>query len=310
VAKPKKKGPPSTERKIHFYRVNAGLRENGKPRRLNFEKALELVEKKAFADDQRYWVLGDGNAVAGWPESGRNRPALELATLRRTNLPRSEKAGVRGPLGLPPGTSLHEGTHIEFFPKGIVGVEFNFYGTRASRLPDYLRRATDNTLPAFTLEPLLRQDAAKQLDGSDHLRVLDLRVRSSYAATVAEADQSLGAALTACQQAGGSDVVHLVLEPEPYKRTALRAGLLRGVRRLARRSDLQDNALTFKVKAVEDDRVDLIDLLKDELVVTKRVVKVDEISRAVDDASVYQAIEEAYAELKPELELAASIAEA
>jgi hypothetical protein len=173
-----------------------------------------------------------------------------------------------------------------------------------------LRRATDNTLPAFTLEPLLRQDAAKQLDGSDHLRVLDLRVRSSYAATVAEADQSLGAALTACQQAGGSDVVHLVLEPEPYKRTALRAGLLRGVRRLARRSDLQDNALTFKVKAVEDDRVDLIDLLKDELVVTKRVVKVDEISRAVDDASVYQAIEEAYAELKPELELAASIAEA
>jgi len=52
----------------------------------------------------------------------------------------------------------------------------------------------------------------------------------------------------------------------------------------------------------------LVDVLRDELVASKKVVRVDSRSRALDPAATYAAIEEAYLELKPQLEAAAAAA--
>lgn len=54
-------------------------------------------------------------------------------------------------------------------------------------------------------------------------------------------------------------------------------------------------------------RVEEIDLLSDELVVKKQVVKQDARFRSVDKNSAYRAIEEAYQELKEQLETAAGV---
>jgi len=81
-------------------------------------------------------------------------------------------------------------------------------------------------------------------------------------------------------------------------------------RRLASRPGLRENAEKFVVKGLNEeiDAIEEVDVLKDQLISTKRIFRVDKRTRVLDDASAYAAIEQAYSELKADLEAAASIA--
>ena len=299
---------PTTERKIHFFRANAGLAPGGKLVPVDFSKLFDVVAGKRYASGERYWELADGNAVCAWPDDGRAHPAARLATVRRQGLPLLEDAGALSDLPIPASAGLYEASHVMCFPKNIVGVEFNFYGPRPSRLPRYLQTVVGAGCPTFTLDPLLREDVSAQLRQLKRIRKLDLKVRASYTERVQQANQTLGRALAACREVGDSDVVQIVLQPAPHERGWLANKALTAVRALARRSDLRENALTFQVRGVQEDSpIETIDVLRDELIATKQVVLVDSRSRAVNDDSAYRAIEEAYSELKQQLENASSV---
>lgn len=305
----KGKAPPTADRKLYFYRANAGRTKAGEPKTVPASKLLKRLAKLPWEDT--YWTLPDGNAVNAWVDSLGDTLRMQLATVRRSGLPLLDDAGRRSPLAIATTAGLCEAVHIVFFPNNLVGVEFNFYGPRPSRLPSYLRRVLgDDRVPAFTLDPLLRRDVTAQLDRMRHLRVLDLTVRAAYAETIAQADQDLGAAFVAARNVGAPHIVHLELRPEPYRRDQwLGSKLLSGVRNLATRDDLRENTSRFIVRGLNvDERVEEIDLLKDHLVSSKKIVRLDHRSRALNDQAAYAAIEEAHAELKYDLELAASAA--
>lgn len=292
---------PTVERSIHFYRADTGYGDDGRPLPLDVDAVLGAVHALPFTpSDQggRYLAQNDGEDLCAWVDAEVAPKRLRLARLRRNALPQAEMAGQLSDVALARGAALYEAVHLLFLPENIVAAEFNFYGPRPTRLPSYLQALVGDLPTPFVMEQILRQDAADQLDRQQGLRLVDLRVRPSYAAAVRQADSSLGAALDAAAAVGQADVVGVVLQAEPRSRSArLGQGLLDGVRALSRRADLRDNAARFAVNGVgPDGLVERINVLSDALVSVQQVARIGRTSRAVDRDSAYAAIEAAYRE--------------
>jgi hypothetical protein len=297
-----------SERSIYFYRADAGLQPSGKPVEINVKPILDRIGQLAYADGERYVAQDDGNVLCCWVDSV-DTSQMRLATVRRTGLPLIEEAGGLNGLNLTTNQGLYEPIHLQVFANNIIGVEFNFYGPRPSRLGSYLRRVVGDSLcPTFSMNALLRQDVLTQLNRLHEIRVLDLAIRPSYAATVRQADRDLGAAFQAAARVGTPQLVALRLSPEPYGRNWLGQRVVGAVRNLATRGDMRENTRTFKVNGLDDQtgRVEEVDVLRDQLVSSKRIVRLNDRTRAVDDQAAYAAIREAYSELKADLEQAAS----
>jgi hypothetical protein len=304
--------PPvkTVERRIYFYRVDAGVDDGGRPLPFDARPALAWVDALPFTTDGRYLMDEDGNHTCCWPDPALGAcPRLRFGSIRRSGFPQVERGGALAPLHLAPSSGLAEQVHVIFFPDGIIGAEFNFYGPRITRLPPYLQAKAGDLCPALTFMPLLRQDVSDQLERLRDVRLLRLRIHASYAARVAEADRDLGAAFRAAQRAGAGEEIEIVIRPRAYSRQPLARRLLGAVRRLAALGDLRDEVGHFSVKGLNADtgQVDLVDVLSDQLVARAQIICLDGQARALNSASAYAAIERAYGDLRPQLRRAAGV---
>lgn len=300
---------PVVERSVYFFRIDTGISAAGKPNKLDLSNAVEQISKMPFAaDSKRYWTLPSGDALALWTPSAGKFDRFNLAAVRRSSLPQSELNGKLSDLRLADGAGLHEPSHIKILPDNILGVEFNFYGPRVSRLPGYLRHAVP-TLSDFALEALLRKDVEAQLKNHSEIRTLDLYIRPSYVDSVTAASKGLGAAFDSIRAVSRAGVIGLTLRPEPYKRDALPSKVLKAVKKLAKRNDLNENVSTFKVRGFNqvEDRTEVLDLLQDQLVTKKQIVTLGTRSRAIDSSAAFDAIDQAYDELKDEIRVSAGL---
>ncbi len=202
----------TAKRSIHFFRIDGGADDSGVPIAVDLRPALQKVDGLPFRDAAtggRYVSSGDADQCAWIDEVGEICEICEIrfANVRRNALPQAEAAGELTDLVLADDAGICEVSHLCIFPDGIVGIEFNFYGPRPSRLAPYLRRAVGDDCPEFKLEALLRQDVAAVLQRKKAVRKLDLNVRRPYIAVIEEADVSLGAALRAAETASQADCV-------------------------------------------------------------------------------------------------------
>jgi hypothetical protein len=206
-------------------------------------------------------------------------------------------------------SGLVEETHFVFFKKNIVGVAFNFYGPRISRLSRYFEIKASTVGPLVHFEPLLRSDIQKQLDSLQDVRLFQLRIRPSWASTLANANEDLAATFEAASRVGSPEEVEVILRPRKYSRMPLAKGLLDTIRRIAAIPRLREEASAFIVRGMKEDtrHVETIDILSDQFVSTREIVLLGAKSRAVKKTSAYQAIETAHAALGPQLRLAASV---
>jgi hypothetical protein len=302
---PSAPGTRTVDRRIYFYRLDAGIDASGTPLPLNLSPTIEAVAAVPFeVDSPRYWIQSDGDAIALWPNTPtRSFSEFSLAAIRRSALPQSELNGNLSDLPLARGAGLHEPIHIKIFDNNIMGVEFNFYGPRPSRLPQYLQHVISGS-PHFAIQPLLRQDVAEQLERHEELRVLKLFVRRSYVDDLASASESLSDAFSSIKSLSQAKVLGLTLKPEPNQRTSLGKKILKGVKKLAQRPDKVENVITFQAKGINADtgRVEALDLLQDKLIYTRQVVTVGGNSRAVDPTAAFAAIEGAYSESRAAIE--------
>jgi hypothetical protein len=140
-----------------------------------------------------------------------------------------------------------------------------------------------------------------------------LKIHASYATTVRRLNSSLGGAFAAARRAasGGEEVeVEIVIRPKAYSRgSTLEGGLLTSARALAARTDLPENATRFVVGGLDrvSQKVETIDLLRDQLISKKQIVKQGPRTRALLASSAYAAIGEAHSELRNELTSAAAL---
>ncbi|MER7209866.1 hypothetical protein ABT340_22635 [Streptosporangium sp. NPDC000239] len=309
--RPQQPKPPTIQRSVYFYRIDAGADETGIPKNINVELEAGL---KAIGDlpfdlaNRRYMNQSDGSSLCTWIDAVGEVTKIRLGTIRKNALPQSEFGGTLRNLTLEAEEGLCETSHICLFPNGIVGVEHNFYGPRAKRLSAYMMHVLSGSLPSFTMEALLRHDVSKQLEGNKSVRKLTLRVRRSYTSTIAEANESLGRALDAAAVGSDAAVVGLILQPEPYKKIDLKSDLIHFLRRIMRKEDLREQTRELKATIVDDKtgRTDEINLLEDQLISKKTILRQSQRSRVLNSDDAYRKIAEAYEELREDLLSASS----
>lgn len=297
--------PEEAARRIHFYRMHAGLEANGRRTPFDIVPSLRTINKLPFADPGRYMDNGDGNTTCAWIDSGK-LPRMRLATIRKTDLPQFENAGRLADLNLPVDGGLVEAMHLVFFADNVVGAEFNFYGPRASRLRDYLRHVAPVESQNLTkVRSLGRGDILAQLKRLDSIRLLTIRASPSYAEILAEEDTDLGSIMTAAANVDGAEQVAISISVAPRSRdTHLATKVFDAIKRLAKKGKINEELVSkFEVRGFSEDlhRLDTVDLLKDFLVSDQKVTKVTARSRGLVSATVYQAIEDAYSEMKDQI---------
>lgn len=300
---------PQVDRRIQFYRISFGQTPAGVPVHLDLGPLLQQINALAFAENARYVAGPDGTSLCCWPDRRDAMPyRFRIGVIRRGGLPRLENAGALSDLTIPQDAGLVELTHCVSFEHGIVGAVFNFYGPRPSRFASYLNSRAQLPQPA-EMEALLHQDVHRRFARLNNLKLLDLKVRPAFIETLEEADQDLGSAFAAAREAGGAEHVQIVLRSGRARREHLADRVLGFVRTLLHRDDLQENAERFVVKGFDRDaeRVEELDLLNDKLVTKKSIIRQNGRSRALNDASAYEAVEEAFNELRDELLQAAGV---
>jgi hypothetical protein len=298
------------ERRIHFFRINIGSTENGRALAFDARPFCEHLQGLVFDEAGAYWSSGDGDYTFGLVDRADPPQRLRLVLSRRSALPHIEQDGRTTPLDLGMNEGLAEQTHMIFFPDNILGAEFNFYGPRVSRLRGYFRTKAQHLCDDILLEQLLRGDALAKLDRLRDLRLFKLGIHRAYAAAVAEADEDLGTAFQTQLRLSEAEKVEIVLRAKPRDPgSPLAARLLQIAKRLLRQPGLTEHASTFRIKAHDPDigRKEEINLLNDQLIAHKQVVKHDERYRVVDSDSMYAAIQSAYGELREEIRTAASL---
>jgi len=304
--------PATVERRIFFYRVNVGQDNASRPIRFHAATALQHIDGLPYSAAGRYVAGPDNTSLCAWIDNGRQQPCMRLGTIRRGGFPQVERSGILSDLTLTADAGLAEVTHLAFFSQNILGAVFNFYGPRPTRLASYLLATHVPGIPAdITIEPLLRQDVMDQFNRLGGLRLFDLKIRRSYANTVADADASLGEAFRAAAHAGEAETVEVVLRASRQRASRLRQNLAAVVRRLMRQPNLREETERFIVGGIDTqtERVVEVDLLSDKLVSVKRIVSQGGRSKALDADSAYEAITSAQQELRDELHRAAGVAQ-
>ncbi|HEY6731545.1 MAG TPA: hypothetical protein VI039_11020 [Solirubrobacterales bacterium] len=310
MPQPKKGSKSNTlERNIHFYRSFCGTNEAGKPLLYKQGPALATINKLPFTDHAaaggRYF-RDEENVYCCWVDSPNH---LRFAVIRRDAFPQVEEEGLVSALNVPATAGLVEQIHVRFFPRNVVGFDFNFYGPRLPRLGRYLNRVGGEESPNVAFWPLLRHDAAKELEGNKDLRVFSFRAKRSMIDTVAKADKSLADALKATANIGEADEVQIILRPKAFSRDSIGHKFIQIARKMSKRSDLRQIASEFKVQVTEPGKASVaIDLLGDHFIADARILKQTKNGRALDSEDAFAKIEEAHAERQQELERAAALA--
>jgi hypothetical protein len=321
MSKSKKKAPnpkPKTlKRRVFFYRINAGSDPaTGAPRIVNFRQPLIQLETLPFNEDGRYLKTSDDDKqLCVWSDGEKNLPIrLRVAYIRRGAHPPIEHEGEFSPLVLPAGRGLAEVTHVMIFPDNICAAEFNFYGPRASQLAFYCGLKVKNDLcPPFKLNPLVRPDLQARLAKVTDIKVLDIKLRASYAETVRKADEDLGAALSASIKAVGArdfDEIEIRFVRKKKKKavvTGVPQTLLAAVRSLAGNKDTRESMSTFKIDGIVGGSVSPFDILSEQFSETREVLPATDGKGGVDSASMFEAIEAAYSEVQSVLAAASEL---
>lgn len=295
--------------KVYFYRAYVGRDDSLRPLPFDAKAVLAEIDCLPFEANEggRYLATGDGDVAFAYIDRMVPPERIRLARSRRAHLPPVERGGVFEALILPDDAGLAEESFVVFFKKNVVGCLHNSFSPRTSMLRRYVRARCSNDYSSADFEPLLRHDVAERLDALKEIRVLELRVSPSYEAQVRAASPTIAKAIRELSALGQAQQVSIILKPAKYHRGWLSSELLGPLRKLARRNDLREGVDAFKVKGLDGDsgRIDEIDVLNDQLILSVDVGLSENRSASLNRSAAYDAIETAYRQLRPQLESAA-----
>ncbi|MGO8946648.1 MAG: hypothetical protein ACLQUY_03070, partial [Ktedonobacterales bacterium] len=150
--------------------------------------------------------------------------------------------------------------------------------------------------------------------------VLTLRLHPSYVATLAQEKKNMATKspassstvenlLDTAASVGGVHTVDLTLRSEPRSRTKLPRSLVNYIQALFKNPDAHHGVVEARIRGLnaESGHVELIDMLKAQIVDKVRVARAGSSSANPTDDAVYEAIEAAYERKKQSLVLATGL---
>jgi hypothetical protein len=295
---------PAVNRKIRFYRtvptVIDGVEQVFSPvDACAAIRGLDFGAGNAYFETDRGWLCA-------WDVSTAGQPRLSFGVSRRTALPQLEGLGLIRDLEADEHEGVLETSHVVFFPDGIVGMEVNGYGPGIGALSRFFEAKCPALNPAvFYL--LVDPEAERKLDSMRELRSVSFKLLRSDRALADQADESVRGMFQAAMEELTPKSFHFVLIADDEHLFSER--FVNGIKRLAGSRDVRERAEQFKVKGIDDEsgRSIEVDLLSDQVMTTKKVVRQRRQGRAVDPDSMFEQINEAYDELLEQIQHAAAL---
>lgn len=290
---------PTTKRKIRFYcyKFFQNDRSNNRVEVIDPIPIFSHINGLPFTiGDGRYLPYGS-KSLTMVVDNTRPQIRGRIGIRRVDTWPTQERAGSEQPITAPPDTALLESTHFVFFPSNIMGIEFNFFGPRATTLTTYLPAKSGGIINEMELQMIVNEDARQIIQRVGDVSLARLVVRRDAGEQLQHIDRSLSDAL--------NGLTHFSSNAETYEiiiRKARRDGGLRmigGKIQLANWIMNEDNkAVTDKLllrgKNTQSGKIDNFDLLGDGFIFEVKVDRVDSKHSTVVSDSMYRKIIETY----------------
>jgi hypothetical protein len=297
------------ERKIHFFRI-LPVQEEDTIQHDSIVQAVSEIGNLPWVHNQRYMDIGDGSSVCMWPDQSHPEIQIRMGTRRTSGLPDIENRGNLIPLTMGQNDGLTEVTHMIIFRNNILGSEFNFYGPRAQRLKYYLNEKTCLTNHPIKIQMLLQNDITQKLSKFREIRMVQFRFKRTDAQLIEELDnQGFGHSLKVTAEQLNTPVIELTLKNTKFSRVSLSHRLFDSIKRISRNPRSKEIFEKFTIKGYnqETQQIEILDLLGDMLISTKKVVRQSEKTRNINSTSMYRAINDAYVELSDQILTAAGL---
>ncbi len=273
-----------------------------------------------FSEGERYYQSTEGDdycaIIDGNLDEATEHLKLRFGIVRRRNLPDVENEGSLTPLQLDPGAGLFEPIHIVFSPSShsehfLVGAEFNYYGPRFSRFAVYLQLKSHIQNTKLKVEKLVNRDVQQQLRKMGDVKKFRMKLYESPRNIRSRSAQNVFEMLDAARDALGGELIHLEVGVRPESGNILRRGR-NFIRAITGSRDFQERFQVLQADAMNEEThlIEPFDLLQDKLISVKSVIRPDERYRKIDTESMYRAIEEAYGDLRDDLEGATGLLDA
>jgi hypothetical protein len=280
---------PTIPREVHYYRL---VDSEAEPYRLRWREVITQLN----AGDREVYREVDadtGDPTRIYINTTTNPYRLALSKIRKQLLPsiRSDD-GRKVMLDLAENEGLDESTHI-VIKDGIMAAEYNHYAPRPPSLIRFLSKAFANRLPGIRFAQLISSDIFRELNPSQELVCLSVKVPTHIIQLVREQDNSLGNALNSIAEEFESEIIEVVLRKKSttdspnglnggWPRLRPLAGLLSAFRSASK--------LTATVKT-PGERQQEFDLLGEPKSFTYEFETIGNRARSLDSAAAFTTLE-------------------
>lgn len=291
----------NAEKKIYFYKLNMKNGSQVVDPQTVFSHINSLPFSDGFDDNERYLKLYDGNVRSMFIDEISPQIRFQIGTKRTNGLPSLETKGETSPLKIPADSGLFESAHCMIFPNNVVGFESNFYGPRPNALKDYISNKAQILVDKVELIPLVRTDIYELLSRIGDIRLFRLRLHRDM--DVSELGDNLKDAFGALKHVSDAEYLEVSVKTRSYSNDQINISFLDKLKLWLSRADAKHGIddCTIRAKDTITNKVDTFDLLQQYILATKYVVKQDDIHRSVDSVAMYRAINEAYIEMRGEI---------
>lgn len=288
-------------KRVMFYRVYLdGRAVDSQATGFDVREMLRRLDHLPYDDDGRYEADDDDSVITCFIDGPL---CFRFGRIRRSNLPPVADGARVSPIQIGAEAGLFECCHVVYLGRGVLGAEFNHYAPRVSgRLGPYVRskRGVNENVEIL---PIARTNPAESFRRFEKVHSIQIKVSTAEASRLRRAGAGVIAQLA--QQAAEQHVETLALTMSGARgrQGGLSGEITDAVARILRMPDIRESIEQLKASGYVPGRrsLDVIDLLEDDLIVSKQFVREGRRTKSLSAEDAYRKIAEAYDEIRDQL---------
>ena len=289
-------------RKVYFFRIAHFAEIAGV-----LEEAVSHVDGLPFNDQGRYLPTASDDTVHSvFVDSSTYPIRLQLARIRRSDLPLVEEGGRISALKLSRQAGIMDWCHIVIHSDGYAVAEFNRDAPRIAALGEYLLfKSAGRIKTAIRFLPLFQKSVLDELEEFEAVTVLEVEAMSTEAEAIKKGDEHIGAAFAACAELGSAKRTEIILKTARQPNADL-AGI---AKRLFQNPFSRESLTRLKAHGKRNGSRKPLDLLQQYLIKTEDFIRLDPRSKAVNSEHAFDVLERTYENANAGIQAAISLEE-
>lgn len=286
-----------TEKKVFFYRISIDGQVVERNEQLNVHDILSRIKDLPFSEEGRYEADEEDAIVSSFVDG---RDHFRFGRIRRSNLPPVANGPKVTQIPIAANAGLFECSHVIYFGNGVLGAEFNNYAPRiASRLGHYL--STKSSLGRrLEIMPIIRGNPIDALNRLQNIRSISIKVATDEARTLERNKGGLLARIAASAAQEGIEILDVTMKTSKGRSGAISDNVLSALRNIVLMPNVRETVEKLSVSGYIAGKttLDAIDLLADDLVISKQFLRENVRTKTLDSRAAYAKIREAYEEVR------------